>query len=111
VWLDMKSTMGSVICSKMEPCFGVEFEESHLSMGVKRTENVKGTCKYVKERGVKGLFGQWMSVCQNKLFELGTHDFIIILVLQLSLLPKRKLRHWLIQLSIAGLLHGYSTRS
>jgi hypothetical protein len=31
----MKSTMGSVICSKMEPCFGVSFEESYLSIGVK----------------------------------------------------------------------------
>ncbi|KAF2703560.1 glycoside hydrolase family 28 protein [Pleomassaria siparia CBS 279.74] len=56
-WLHGKSTVGSVSCSKVQPCFDIAFENVHLRNGVNGTENVSGNCKYVKEGGVTGLAG------------------------------------------------------
>ena len=56
-WLNGKSAKGSVSCSKMEPCFDIWFENVDLTDGEGGTENVNGSCKYIKEGGVHGLNG------------------------------------------------------
>ncbi|ORX95694.1 polygalacturonase [Clohesyomyces aquaticus] len=56
-WLNGKSTEGSVSCSVLNPCYGIEFENVHLRNRVNGTENTNGTCKYIKPGGVKGLVG------------------------------------------------------
>ncbi|KAF2790444.1 glycoside hydrolase family 28 protein [Melanomma pulvis-pyrius CBS 109.77] len=56
-WLNGNGRMGSVSCSKAELCFGVRFENVELRNGKNGTVNVNGTCKYVKEGGIRGLVG------------------------------------------------------
>ncbi|KAF2728296.1 polygalacturonase [Polyplosphaeria fusca] len=56
-WLNGKTTMGSVGCSTVNPCFGIEYVNVTLRSGVNGTQITNGTCKYTAPRGVTGLKG------------------------------------------------------
>jgi polygalacturonase len=57
-WLNGKTGLGTVSCSKANPCYGITFRDMHLRSTQNGTvENKSGTCKYIEPSGVKGLEG------------------------------------------------------
>jgi len=56
-YLHNKNSAGSVSCSKANPCYNISYENVRLKRSEDGPENVNGTCRYIKEGGVRGLTG------------------------------------------------------
>ncbi|OCL14909.1 glycoside hydrolase family 28 protein [Glonium stellatum] len=60
-YLNGKSTTASVSCSKVHPCYNIEFENVALTVSANSTNTGVGKCTYIEAGGVHGITG---SGCQ-----------------------------------------------